>query len=156
MKKFWRRFTGIFLAVIVSLPFPVLADTETNDEKDVQPRTIVSKTVTDSGKNRYSVSGDSSRTGKNALIYTTFKVSYYYGGTTTDKTRVNGYIKNITSKAQISLSGGGSNTLGGSSRRSGSDGSYSPAETYLYKVILVTTTHGFTCNGGSTSFRTSA
>ena len=126
------------------------------EEDEIQPRTTTVKTVTDNGKNRYSVTGYTTRTGKYATVATAFTVSYYYGGTAADKARVDGYTKNITAKAQIGLLGGGSNTLGGSTTRSGSSGSYSPGGNYLYTVLAVVGTHAFSCNGGSTNFPTSA
>lgn len=81
-------------------------------------------------------------------------MTYYYGGTTEDKKEVNSYKKKLTAKATVSLSGGGSNTLGGTENKTGASNGYSANETYLYSVKGIVGTHKFSCNGGTTSFTT--
>lgn len=119
------------------------------------PSVSITKKVTDSDGNRYDVTGRTTRTGKQATVSTFFNVRYYYGGTEEDKAEVNGYKKNLTARAQVSLSGGGANTLGGTSAKTGASNGYSANKTYLYSVTGLVGTHKFSCNGGSTSFTTS-
>ncbi|MCH1984503.1 hypothetical protein MCG98_18275 [Ruminococcus sp. OA3] len=156
MKRFRNLFVTFCMIITMITPVAVFAEGNNAQAGAVQPRSDLSKTVTDNGKNRYSVSAHTSRAGKNAIVSTSFSVSYYYGGTATDKARVNGYTKSLTARAQVALSGGGGNTLGGSGSKTGASGSYSKAQTYLYNISAVSGTHAFSCNGGSTSIATSA
>lgn len=156
MKRFRNLFVTFCMIIAMLTPVAVFAEGNDAQSGEIQPRSDLSKTVTDSGKNRYSVSAHTSKAGKYAIVSTSFKVTYYYGGTAADKTRVNGYTKSLTAKAQVALLGGGGNTLGGTVSRTGASDSYSKAQTYLYSVSAVSGTHGFSCNGGSTSIPTSA
>lgn len=154
------------LAMILGLSFSLsedvaameldFAEEQDLDENTIQPRGYYNVTVTDNGKNRYSVYGTTTRAGVNATVTTGFSVSYYYNGTAADQTRVNNYQKSIQASAKVGLSGGGENTLGGTVVRYGASNSYSPGQSYLYNVLLVVGSHSFSCNGGSTSFPTSA
>jgi hypothetical protein len=153
------------LALILGMSFSLSEDVAAKeliseeqelDENSIQPRGYYSVTVTDNGNNRYSVYGNTSRAGVNASVSTGFSVTYYYGGTAADQTRVNNYQKSLHASAKVGLAGGGENTLGGTAARAGASNSYSPGQSYLYTVLLVVGSHRFSCNGGSTSFPTSA
>ena len=111
--------------------------------------TSESGTVTDNYGNRYYVLGLSSRSGKTATVQTQFEVTYYYGGTAEDVARVNGYTKTLTARGDVSLSGGGANSFGGTVSRTGANNSYKPSQTFIYNVTLVTGTHNFSCQGAS-------
>lgn len=156
MKRFRNLFVTFCMIITMLTPVAVFADGNNVQSGAIQPRSDLSKTVTDREKNRYSVSAHSSRNGKNAIVSTSFRVSYYYSGTPSDKSRIDAYKKNLSVNAQVALQGGGGNTLSGSAEKTGATNSYSRAGTYLYSVSAVSATHGFSCNGGSTSIPTSA
>lgn len=118
---------------------------------NVSAASSYTSTVKDSGGNKYYVTGMSTRSSKTANIITSFKVTYYYAGTTAAKTKVNNYSKTLKAQGSVKLNGGGSNSLGGTVKRTGSTSTYSPKVTYLYNLKLVTGTHYFSCNGATWS-----
>lgn len=154
MKKVVNYFLVICFVINVFFPLTVRATSNEVTPYGDSPSVAITKKVTDGDGNRYSITGRTTRTGKKATVYTAFNVTYYYGGTTTDKTKVNNYKKKLTAKATVSLSGGGSNTLGGEDKKTGASNGYSANETYLYSVKGIVGTHKFSCNGGTTSFTT--
>ncbi|UWP60520.1 hypothetical protein [Ruminococcus gauvreauii] len=156
MKRFRNLFVTFCMIITMLTPVAVFADGNNAQSGEIQPRSDLGKTVTDRGKNRYYVSAHSSRNGKNVIVQTNFSVSYYYGGTGANKGVVDSYTKNLSVNAQVALHGGGGNTLSGSAGKTGASNSYSKAQTYLYNVSAVSASHGFSCNGGSTSIPTSA
>lgn len=159
MKKWVSKLLAVVMCfgLLASMPFNASAlDDNDQDAEVASTSAVTTKTVTDNGNNRYKVSGYTSASGKVGSVYTDSYVSYYYGGTTADKTTVNGYTKKVTAKGSVTLSGGGTNSLGGTKSATGKTVTASYSVSYLYTVVYVAGTHTFSCNGGSTSFTTSA
>lgn len=150
MKKRISLFLTVLLVVSLFVPINVFAaeDKDISEEVTIQSANA-SGTVTDNHGNRYYVSGISNRTGKNASVTTQYQVTYYYGGTKEDVTRVDNYKKTLTSRGNVKLLGGGSNTLGGQATRTGKSNKYVPSQTYLYNVTSISSTHGFSCQGAT-------
>jgi len=121
-------------------------------KEDAPTRGSASYNVTDYSGNKYYVYGDSSRSGTSASGYTYFSITYYYDGTY----GANSYTKTLKALGTVSLSGGGSNSFGGTVTRTGGSGSYSPSASYIYNVTYVYVSHSFSCNGASVSFATTA
>lgn len=162
-KRFYKSVLAIVLVFSVALPMSVnaavISDEQLSsyDENTVTPRRVAtSRTVTDSGNNRYTVNGTTTVGGASVVISTGYRVSYYYGGTAADKDRVNKYTKSLSAYSNISLSGGGANSLGRSSYtgKTGESNELTYSQAYLYTVVSAVTTHKFSCNGGSISFST--
>jgi hypothetical protein len=158
MKRFISIFTIIVLAVSMLVPTYSFA-AGTSQAKEMLPiaksmyqaTNYASGNVKDNGKNKYDVYADCARAAKVASGYTSYSVSYYYGGTQQDKKVVDGYTKSLKASGGVRLSGGGTNTFGGTVSRTGASNSYSPSQTYLYNVTLVSVAHSFSCNGASWS-----
>jgi hypothetical protein len=144
----------MLLLVCLLVPATVLAAEaeDVSGESEVAPSSSsAGGTVTDNHGNRYYVFGLSNRLGKTATVRTEYEVTYYYGGTPADVTRVNAYTKTLTARGEVSLSGGGANSFGGTVGRTGAKNSYSPSQTYIYNVTFIGGTHSFSCQGASWS-----
>lgn len=155
MKKFINYFLAFCIVAGLFSPLTARAASDDIELYGDSPSVSITKNTTDSDGNRYSVTGRTTRTGKQATVSTLFNVTYYYGGTDEDKAEVNAYKKTLTARAQVSLSGGGANTLGGTSTKTGASNGYSANKTYLYTVTGLVGKHKLSCNGKSTSFTTS-
>jgi len=154
MKKYTSLLLAVLLLVSLCVPANALSADTVNVTDNVVKRQSTnsdSATVTDNYNNRYYVLGHSTRINKNATVYTGFEVTYYYGGTDEDVARVNAYTKSLTASGFVTLSGGGQNSFGGTVNRTGASNSYSPSQTYIYNVTLVSGTHSFSCQGASWS-----
>lgn len=157
MKKTLKQINSFIIVLVIALSISATAfaaDVESvrPSDADATPRTTISKTVTDSEKNRFAVVGNNISGGKYMDVETAFSVSYYYGGTATDKARVDGYTKSIGVSADVVLMGGGQNSFSNPKSIVGSNGVTAVAEEFLYTVIGVVGHHSFSCNGGSVSF----
>lgn len=151
-----KRFVATLLAVLLLVCMPMTAfasDVDAESSSSNVSRALpVTKTVTDNDKNRYTVAGNCIAGGKTVDIGTSFGVSYYYGGTVEDKDYVDKLPKQVSVSADVTLLGGGKNTLNSSKTfRTQSDG-VAAGDTYLYTVTSTVSSHSFSCNGGSITF----
>lgn len=153
-----KKLISIILALLMAASFTSVGcaiDSAKQEQKTAKSTNTVTKTVTDSDKNKYSVYCYSSRAGKKASSKTQYSVTYVYGGTEAAKQDVYKYKKTLGATATVSLSGGGANSYGSSAViRTGETNSYSPSNSYLYTVTAVLTNYSFSCNGGSYSATT--
>ena len=145
--------SNAFISVFISTSYRTCGEAENvSDGNEVVPNSSsTGGTVTDSHGNRYYVFGASNRLGKNASVRTEYEVTYYFGGTAADVARVNGYTKTLTSRGEVSLSGGGASSFGGAVPRTGAKNSYTASQQFIYNVTFVGGTHAFSCQGASWS-----
>lgn len=149
----------LLMSCVLTLMVPNFANAaqvQKSTEKEINARSAipVTATVKDNNGNRYGLIAYSIKTGKGAQVSTKFQVDYYYGGTSADVNRVNSYTKSLTAKGSVNLSGGGSNSFGSKTSKTGSSYEYITNGSYIYTVKSLTGTHGFSCNGASWSTTT--
>lgn len=155
-----RKFLALFMALSFCLMMPVTSNAaevqdatskDTQEQPQVEPRTTVRDTVEDdetqNGGNRYQVSGTVFRNMGMGQVATSFRVTYYYGGTATDIQRVNGYQKSCNAYAEVALQGGGANSFQKNQALTGASGESSATGSFVYTITRIEGTHFFACNG---------
>lgn len=146
MKQKMKLVGFVAACMIIGCPFSVSA-ADAENEIVTYSSINYSQTVKDkdSPANRYGVTGASQKSGKTAIVSTHFVISYYGDG----KPIADKYNKILTVDSNVSLWGGGANTISRKCNASGSSGECVAKDSYTYSVFAIDSKHTFSCNGGS-------
>ena len=154
MKRVLSTFMTILMIVSLMSMGSAFAkeNTETIPNTSITPRASAQKTITDRDGNQYLLTGTPTIGGYyQGSVRTDFKVSLYKLGTPEAKKTVNEYTKALTAKGTVTMNNGAINAvdLDVSGGKTGESNFISDTQTFIYRVLSITSTHTFACNGGS-------